>query len=121
MKRTTILLLAIFSSFPVFAMDCKTKAHISYIADAVSTRQGVQSGATERNPVYGEDPSDRELAAGVLVRGVITELIDAGPYPWVNCIMAGFTMGIAAQNTVYDHSVGERLGAFGVGFILMTW
>lgn len=121
MKTTVLFLVATLLTSPLFALDCKTKANISYLADAVSTRQSIQNGASERNPIYGKDPSDKELAAGVLLRAGITELIDIGPYPWANCIMAGFTMGIALQNTQYDQPASQRLGAFGIGFTLMTW
>ena len=63
---TIILILSLSGCAPNYAYDkadkiLLTTAIVAQVADAVTTSQALDRGATELNPIYGDNPSDATL------------------------------------------------------------
>ncbi|WP_420465632.1 hypothetical protein [Panacagrimonas sp.] len=110
--------LALTVTGSVRASPAEALAYTAVVADVVSTRYALNQGATERNPIYGSDPSYLALGIGAAVRaGAIYAIARyGGPHADATLmVLSCITFSIAGNNVAVGKG-DERGPAVMIGF-----
>lgn len=117
------IFLAVCATATHAADRCEKLGYASIAADVVTTEVALnQDDIKETNTVYGDDPSTAVLLAGGALRALIVRYVGGSDVPWLNCVFASLTFGVAGNNIAVIQEKRERRVPYAmIGATIPLW